>query len=173
MNKLKALSVSDWIVAAGSALVFIFGLFRWFTWKASIDNVEIIPEQTSNAFDYLLTGVLPWLLLVGIGVVVVLLAAEALLPGKVPWPMVIVGVTAACFRTHPDPPDHPRLRTFRREGDVDVDVSRGIGIWMSALGCVGGLRRGVHRLPQHRVGDRLPAGRPVVPARIEKSRRPT
>ncbi len=132
MNKLKALSVSDWIVVAGSALVLIFGLLRWFTWEASIDNVVVIPEQTSNAFDYLLTGVLPWLLLVGSGVVVILLATGALLPGKVPWPMVLAGVTGLAFLLI-----LIRLiigQDVDAEGDVDVDVSRGIGIWMSALG---------------------------------------
>lgn len=134
MNKLKALSVSDWIVVAGSALVLIFGLLRWFTWEASIDNVVVIPEQTSNAFDYLLTGVLPWLLLVGSGVVVILLATGALLPGKVPWPMVLAGVTGLAFLLI-----LIRLiigQDVDAEGDVDVDVSRGIGIWMSALGAL-------------------------------------
>ena len=119
-------------MVAGSVLVLIFGLFRWFTWEASIDNVVVIPEQTSNAFDYLLTGVLPWLLLVGAGVVVVLLATGALLPGKVPWPMVLVGVTGLAFVLI-----LIRLilgQDVDAEGDVDVDVSRGIGIWMSALG---------------------------------------
>ena len=51
--------------------------------------------STSNAFDYLLTGVVPWLLVVGAGVVNVLLATGALRPGKVPWPMVLLGGDAA------------------------------------------------------------------------------
>ena len=55
------------------------------------------PEDTSNAFDYLLTGVLPWLLIVGAAAVTVLLATEALRPGNVPWPLVMVGATLLGF----------------------------------------------------------------------------
>lgn len=133
MDKLKALKLNDWLVVAGGALVLVFGLFRWFSWDVSVESV-IATEGKSNAFDYLLTGVVPWLLVVGAAVVTLLLATDALRPGNVPWPLVILAATGLGFilillrliLAH-DPPTG--------EG-ADADVSRGIGIWMSALGAL-------------------------------------
>ena len=105
VDKLKALKVNDWLVVAGGVLVLVFGLFRWFSWEVSVENVVEVPEQTSNAFDYLLTGVVPWLLIVGAAIVTVLLATEALRPGNVPWPLVLLAATAARVRAHRDPSD--------------------------------------------------------------------
>jgi hypothetical protein len=133
VDKLKALKLNDWLVVAGGVLVLIFGLFRWFSWEVTVEAV-VATEGKSNAFDYLVTGVLPWLLIVGSAAVTVLLATDALRPGNVPWPLVIFAATAVGFIlilirlivAH-DPPTG--------EG-ADADVSRGIGIWMSALGAV-------------------------------------
>jgi hypothetical protein len=132
VDKLKALKVNDWLVVAGGVIVLLFGLFQWFSWDASSGNV-LIQDQTSNAFDYLLTGVIPWLLIVGAAALTLLLKTDALRPGKVPWPIVLLGATLLGFililvrlivGIDPDV-----------EGtDVDVDVSRGIGIWLSAVG---------------------------------------
>ena len=97
MDKLKALKVNDWLVVAGGVLVLVFGVARWFSWEVTVDQVVVVPEDTSNAFDYLLTGVLPWLLIVGAAAVTVLLATEALRPGNVPWPLVMVGATLLGF----------------------------------------------------------------------------
>jgi hypothetical protein len=135
VNKLKALTVGDWLVVAGGALVLVFGLFRWFSWEVTVEGVVEVPEQTSNAFDYLLTGVVPWLLIVAAATVTVLLAVEALRPGNVPWPLVMLGATGLGFILilvrliiSIDP-------GVSGEG-AEADVSRGIGIWMSALGAL-------------------------------------
>jgi hypothetical protein len=133
VDKLKALKVNDWMVVAGGVIVLIFGLFRWFTWEVSVESV-VATEGKSNAFDYFTTGVIPWLLIVGAALVTVLLATEALRPGNVPWPLVLTAATGVGFVlilirliiAH-DPPTG--------EG-ADADVSRGIGIWMSALGAL-------------------------------------
>ena len=90
LNKLKP---TQYLVVAGGALVLIFGLLRWFTWDLKQGDVVIQKDQKANAFDYLLTGVVPWILVVGVAVVTVLLAAGALNPGKVPWPLVTVAAT--------------------------------------------------------------------------------
>lgn len=133
VDKLKALKVNDWLVVAGGVLVLVFGVARWFSWEVTVDQV-VEAKDTTNAFDYLLTGVLPWLLIVGAAAVTVLLATEALRPGNVPWPLVMVGVTLLGFV----------LIVIRLilghdletgEG-ADLDQSRGIGIWMSALGAL-------------------------------------
>ena len=128
MNKLKP---TEYLVVAGGALVLIFGLFKWFSWE--VDNAGVQASGKSNAFDYFFTGVLPWILVVGAAVVTVLLATGALNPGRVPWSLVILVATAIgallilVRLVISDDPDF--------EG-VDVDVSRGIGIWVSALGAV-------------------------------------
>ena len=133
MDKLRALKVNDWMVVAGGVLVLVFGLFRWFSWEVTVENVVEVPEQTSNAFDYLLTGVVPWLLIIGAAIVTVLLATDALRPGNVPWPLVLLAATLLGFV----------LIVIRLIASIDpgvsgegadADVSRGIGIWMSALG---------------------------------------
>jgi hypothetical protein len=129
VDKLKP---NDWVVVAGGALVLVFGLLRWFSWE--IDNAGVRIQDKTNAFDYLLTGVVPWLLIVGAALVTVLLATEALNPGKVPWPLVLLVATLLGFV----------LILIRliiahdvdTTGDVDVDVSRGVGIWISALGAL-------------------------------------
>jgi hypothetical protein len=134
VDKLKALKLSDWLVVAGGALVLVFGVLRWYAWEVTVDEVVVVPKDTSNAFDYLLTGVLPWLLIVGAAVVTLLLATDALRPGKVPWPLVMVGATFLGFV----------LIVIRLIIGHDLETgegaelhdSRGVGIWMSALGAL-------------------------------------
>ncbi|MGH9136459.1 MAG: hypothetical protein ACRD0G_05340 [Acidimicrobiales bacterium] len=128
MDKLKP---NDWIVAAGGALVLVFGLVRWFSWEVTVEEV-VATRGKSNAFDYFFTGVVPWMLIAGTGVVTVLLATEALRPGKIPWPLVLLAATALGFV----------LIVIRliiahdpaTGSGADADVSRGLGVWMSALG---------------------------------------
>jgi len=129
---LSKLKTTDWLVVAGGVLVLIFGLLKWFSWE--INNGGVTIKGKTNAFDYLLTGVLPWLLVVGAAVVTVLLASEAIRRDGVPWPLVILG---ACLLS-------AILVLIRvvvghdvdTDGDVDVDVSRGIGLWLSAVGAI-------------------------------------
>ena len=133
MNKLKALTPSDWLIVAGGAIVLVFGLLRWFSWD--IDNGGVRGSGKTNAFDFFLTGFVPWLLIIATAVIAVLLATQALNRGKVPWELVLLGATALGFV----------LIIIRlivgydpniSGTNVDVDVSRGIGIWMSAVGAL-------------------------------------
>jgi hypothetical protein len=133
VDKLKALTPSDWLIVAGGAIVLVFGLLRWYSWD--IDNGGVRGSGKTNAFDFFLTGVVPWLLIVAAAVIAVLLATQALNRGKVPWELVLLGATALGFV----------LIIIRlivgydpniSGTNVDVDVSRGIGIWMSALGAL-------------------------------------
>ena len=128
LNKLKP---TQYLVVAGGALVVVFGLLKWFSWE--IDNDGVRGSDKSNAFDYLFTGVVPWILLGGAAVVTVLLATGALNPGRVPWPLVMLAATtlgAILIIIRVIIGDDPDI-----EG-VDVEVSRGIGLWVSALGAI-------------------------------------
>src|SRR6266508_170581 len=89
-NKLKP---TEYLVVAGGGLMLIFGLLKWFSWDVKNDEV-VAGSGKSNAFDYLFTGVVPWILVVGAGLVTLLLATGALNPGKVPWPLVVLAATA-------------------------------------------------------------------------------
>ena len=120
MDKLKALKVNDWLVVAGGVLVLVFGLFRWFSWE--VDNGGVRIEGKSNAFDYLLTGVVPWLLVVGAGVVTLLLATEALQPGKVPWELDPARRHRPRVRADRHPPDR-RSTTRTSRGRMSTSTS--------------------------------------------------
>lgn len=130
VNRLK---LSDWVIVVGGALVLVFALPRWFSWEVNVGGVR--GAGKTNAFDYFFTGFVPWVLLVGSAVVTVLLATGSLVIARVPWPLALLAATLLGFililvrliASHD--PDFSGT-------DVDVDVSRGIGIWMSALGAL-------------------------------------
>lgn len=129
---LSRLKPTEWLVVAGGVLVLVFGLLKWFSWESGTGGDLI--RGKSNAFDYLLTGVLPWLLVVGAAVVTLLLASGTLQREGVPWSLAILGATllAAVLIVI-------RLiigHSVDTEGDVDVAVSRGIGVWVSAVGSI-------------------------------------
>lgn len=131
LNKLKP---TQYLVVAGGALVFIFGLLRWFSWDLKQGDVVIQKGQKANAFDYLFTGVVPWILVAGVALVTVLLAVGALNPGRVPWPLVtlaatVLGAILIIVRLAMGP-------GVDAEDGVSVDSSRGIGLWVSALGAI-------------------------------------
>jgi hypothetical protein len=133
VNKLKALTPSDWLIVAGGAIVLVFGLLRWFSWD--IDNGGVRGSGKTNAFDFFVTGFVPWLLIVASAVVAVLLATQALNRGKLPWELVLLGATAlglVLIVIRLIVGYDPNISGT----NVEVDVSRGIGIWMSALGAL-------------------------------------
>ena len=131
INKLKP---TEYLVVAGGAIVLIFGLLKWFSWKIKTADGVITSTDKSNAFDYLLTGVVPWILVIGAALVTILLATGALNPGKVPWPLAILAATVlgavlvvirVIIGYDPD-----------LVNNAKADVSRGIGLWLSALGAI-------------------------------------
>ena len=130
LNKLKP---TQYLVVVGGALVFIFGLLKWFSWNVKVDNV-VQASDKENAFDYLFTGVVPWILVGGVALVTVLLATGALNPGRVPWPLVtlaatVLGAVLIVIRVIKGP-------DVDTAGTADLDYSRGIGLWVSLIGAI-------------------------------------
>jgi len=131
INKLKP---TEYLVVAGGAIVLIFGLLKWFSWKIKTADGVITSSSKSNAFDYLLTGVVPWLLVIGAALATILLSTGALNRGKVPWPLAILAATvlaAVLVIVRVIIGYDPDL-----ENNATADVSRGIGLWFTALGSI-------------------------------------
>ena len=76
----------DWLVIGGGLVVLIAGFLDWF--KLSDTDVG------ANAFDYTLTGLIPWILIVGAAVLTFLLAGGIIKAGGAPWTLIILGATA-------------------------------------------------------------------------------
>ncbi len=87
---LSKFKTSDWLVIGGGLGFLIFGTF--FDW-AKIDFGGLGSASGGNAFDFFLTGTVPWILLVGAAVITVLRATGTLKPSNVPWPLIILAAT--------------------------------------------------------------------------------
>ena len=71
----------DLLKIIGSAVFVIFGLVNW------VGN-EGAP--TFNAFEWPLSGTVPWILLLGVGIVSLLLALGTLRHDMAPWPLILL-----------------------------------------------------------------------------------
>lgn len=126
---------NDWLVVGGGALMLIAGFLPWYTAKASGSGVS--RSESRNAFDYFALGTIPWILLVGAAVIVVLLVG-GLVKANVP-PMAILAITGVATIL-------VLLRTIISEGGpsaadqasaaaagISVGVSRSIGLWLALI----------------------------------------
>lgn len=86
---LKTFKTSDWLMVGGGLGFLIFGTF--FDW-AKVD-FGFGSASGGNAFDFFFRGTVPWILIVGAGVLAFLLAAGILKRGTTPWPLVLLGAT--------------------------------------------------------------------------------
>ena len=79
---------SDWLIVGGGVFTLIGGLFLdWI-------KIEAFGISRGNAFDFTLTGALPWLLVIAATVITVLLVLEKLDAKAQPWPLILLGATA-------------------------------------------------------------------------------
>lgn len=124
---------SDWLKVGGAIGIFIFGFFSW----VSVDfDSEFggFAVDGGNVFDFPFTGVIPWLLVIGTGVVTVLLALDVLPKGKLPWPLIMLAATGLAallllIRFIFNPLDGKD----EMEAFGGVDVGRGFGLILSVL----------------------------------------
>lgn len=76
----KRFKLPDWLLVGGGVVVFLFGFFDWFdTGSAS-----------SSAFKFTLTGVFPWLLIVGSALLTFQIRTGILTVKKWPWPTIFL-----------------------------------------------------------------------------------
>jgi hypothetical protein len=118
---------TDWLKVGGAAAFLVFGFLPWT--KVSGFGVS---DSGGNVFDFFWTGVIPWILIMGIGVVTMLLVLEKI-PNRLPWPLIMVaGAALAALLLL------LRLLFNPLEGKdalevLGADVGRGIGLILSVL----------------------------------------
>ncbi|WP_395152608.1 hypothetical protein [Ilumatobacter sp.] len=104
---------SDWLIVGGGVLTLIGGLFL--DWLKA-DGFG----GGAHAFDFTLTGALPWILLIAAAVITVLLVLGKLDSKTQPWPLIVLGgtVLAALLLL---------IRVIFNPGAPD-GISRGLGM---------------------------------------------
>src|SRR3954452_9316003 len=126
---LSKLKTSDWLKIGGAIGFFIFGFFHWTTVEAD----GFSGGSGFNVFHFFFTGTVPWILVIGTGVITLLLATGKIKPGNVPWPLIMLVATGlAAFllliRLIFNPVDGKELIE-----SVGGSVGRGIGLILSAI----------------------------------------
>lgn len=109
---------SDWLMVGGGALFLIAGFLPWL----QTPSIPGFGRISVNAFDLFFTGTLPWLLLVALGVLAFLAAAEIFkLPANLPVPTIFLGAAA--------------LATLLVIGRFfyTQDLDRGIGLFLGLI----------------------------------------
>lgn len=120
--------VHHWLIVGGAAGLFIFGWFNWTT-------VEFagVSDSGNNFTDFFWTGILPWLLIIGSGVITFLIVGGIIKPGTVPWNLIILAATVLgalllLIRLIFNPLDGKDAIE-----DAGGDVGRGFGLYLSTI----------------------------------------
>ena len=126
---------SDWLKIGGALVFLVFGFMSWIT--TSIDGVDVPGADTGNVFDFFWTGTLPWILVIGTGVLTFLLVSGTVKAGGKPWPLIMLGATGLAallllIRVIFNPLENKDLAE-----SLGFEIGRGIGMIASAIGgCV-------------------------------------
>lgn len=134
---LSRFRTSDWLKVGGGALFLIAGFLTW--WQAKAEIAGTSESETKNAFDYFLTGIVPWLIFIAIAVATFLVAAGRVrLPSSVPAPVLFLVAAALATLLF--------IIRFLVSGATDEEeaainelggeLSRGIGLWLALIGAV-------------------------------------
>jgi hypothetical protein len=121
---LSTFKPSDWLLIGGGLGFLIFGSFLdWI--RVSLGGFG---ASGGNAFDFFFTGTVPWILIIGSGVLAFLLAGRLIKPGSTPWSTILLATTAVgtvlvFIRL--------LIPTLGEDIPDEVDVSRGAGLWLS------------------------------------------
>jgi hypothetical protein len=77
---------SDWLKVGGAIGFLIFGFFNWVT--VSSEDISIATD--AKVFDFFVTGTIPWILVLGTGIITVLTATGNMKSGKANLPMLML-----------------------------------------------------------------------------------
>jgi hypothetical protein len=112
--------VHDWLIIGGGAGMLIFGAL--FDWLSSDFG------SGANAFDFTLTGALPWLLIVASGVIAALLVLDVIKADSAPWPLILLAATALSVLLL-------LLRVIFNPGVPD-GIDRGTGMYLAFISAI-------------------------------------
>jgi len=89
---LSKFKTSDWLKVGGGVVMLVAGFLSWYSYDVSFVSVSY------TGFDFFFTGIIPWLLLVAVGVLTFLAVAGIFkLPSSIPAPLVFLAASAlAC-----------------------------------------------------------------------------
>jgi hypothetical protein len=121
---LSTFKPSDWLLIGGGVGFLIFGSFLdWI--RVSLGGFG---ASGGNAFDFFFTGTVPWILIIGSGVLAFMLAGRLIKAGTTPWALILlvttgVGTLLVFIRL--------LVPTLGEDIPAEVSVSRGAGLWLS------------------------------------------
>jgi hypothetical protein len=119
---------SDWLKMGGALGMLIFGFFEWVSIDSGFGDVG-----GGNVFDFFWTGTLPWILVIGSGILTFLLVQGIMKRNNTPWDTIIFAALALAallllIRLLFNPIDGADELE-----DAGVDIGRGIGMYLSVL----------------------------------------
>jgi hypothetical protein len=125
---LSKFKTSDWLKIGGALGILVFGFVSWVKVKGFGTSIS-----GGKVFDFFFTGTIPWILIIGTGVITVLLATGTLKAGGLPWPLIMLAATALAallllIRLLFNPLDGKDL--IEASGG---SVGRGVGMWLSTI----------------------------------------
>lgn len=121
---LSRFKTSDWLKIGGAIGFLIFGFFDWI----SIDAGAAGSFGGGNVFDFFWTGTVPWILVIGSGVLTFLLAQGMMKRNNTPWDTIIFAALALAALLL-----LIRLLFNPLPGESEDFVDRGIGMWLSVI----------------------------------------
>ena len=123
--------VSDWLKSIGGVLFFVAGVLTW--WELEYGQGL---STAFNGFDYRYSGIVPYVIFVGIAILTIIIQTESLnLPRFLVNPLltlIAAGVATALvvYRFFADGYDNDALE------DQGNTVSRGIGLYLALAGAL-------------------------------------
>jgi hypothetical protein len=123
---------SDWLKVGGALGFLIFGFLNWVTIDYGGD-MGLGSDSGAKVFDFFFTGTIPWILVLGSGIITVLTITGTMKAGKVNWGMLMLlanGIAAVLMliRVIFNPIDGKDALEA-----LGIDVGRGIGMILSTL----------------------------------------
>ena len=120
----------DWLVIVGGVMMLIAGFLDWF------DAGPVSP----NAFDFTVTGLIPWLLLAAAAVIAFLVAGDVVKAGLAPWPVILLALTGTRRCPRRRSPHHrrrpERCRRPRRPARSAASAAPAACGWRRSAACV-------------------------------------